>query len=81
MLRDRESSSDQDWDSFGQRVVAQIRSTGSSLASLYELETNLALVVADLGLEALSSSDEAEIRSQLGYVIGRGLGRIAVTKN
>jgi hypothetical protein len=44
------------------------------------LETNLARVVADLGLEALSSSDEAEIRSQLGYVIGRGLARIAVTK-
>jgi hypothetical protein len=60
--------------------VAQVVSTGSSFASLYELETNLARAVADLGLQPLSSSDEAEIRSRLGYVIGRGLDRIAATK-
>jgi hypothetical protein len=60
--------------------MAQVVSTGSSSGSLYECETNLARVVADLGLQPLSSSDETEFRSELGNVIGRGLEKIAVTK-
>jgi hypothetical protein len=60
--------------------VAQVVSTGSSFASLYERETSLARVVADLGLPPLSSSDEAEVRSELGQVIGKGLNKISVTK-
>jgi hypothetical protein len=60
--------------------MAQVMSTGSSWASLYECENSLARVVSDLGLPPLSSSDEEDIRSTLGHVIGRGLARIAVTK-
>jgi hypothetical protein len=60
--------------------MAQVVSTGSSFASLYECETTLVRVISDLGLRPLSSSDEAEFRSKLGDVIGRGLDRIAVTK-
>jgi hypothetical protein len=60
--------------------MAQVMSTGSYWASLYECENSLARVVSDLGLPPLSSSDEEDIRSTLGYIIGRGLARIAVTK-
>lgn len=60
--------------------MAQVASTGYSWAALYECETSLARVVADLGLEPLSLGDEAAIRSELGAVIGKGLDRIAVTK-
>jgi hypothetical protein len=60
--------------------LAQVASTGYSCAALYECETSLACVFSDLGLRPLSSSDEAEFRSKLGNVIGRGLEKIAVTK-
>jgi len=60
--------------------MAQVLSKGSSCASLYERETSLACVVSDLGLPPLSSCEEAEIRSKLGHVLGRGLDRIAVTE-
>jgi hypothetical protein len=83
-LPHRESSSDPEvallFFSPGDWVVAQVVSAGSSFASLYERETSLPRVLAELGLEPLSLGDEAAIRSELGAVIGKGLDRTAVTK-
>jgi hypothetical protein len=61
-------------------AMAQVVRKSSSCASLYECESSLARVVSDLGLRPLSLCEEAEIRSKLGNVIGRGLARIEVTK-
>jgi hypothetical protein len=61
-------------------LVARVGRTGSSVASLYEIETNFEHVVSDLALAPMSSDDEARIRGKLAEVIGRGLDWIQLSK-
>jgi len=63
-----------------EQTMAQLARTGSSCASLYECETTLAQVFSELGLRPLSASEETEIRSRFGEVIGRALMKIEVTE-
>lgn len=60
--------------------MARVGRTGSSVASLYEKETNFEQVVSDLALAPMSSDEEARIRSKLGEVIGRGLARTEISR-
>jgi hypothetical protein len=53
---------------------------GSSIASLYEMETNFEQVISDLTLASMTSDDEARIRGELAEVIGRGLDWIQLSK-
>ena len=60
--------------------MARVGRTGSSVASLYEIEANFEQVVSDLALAPMSSDKEARIRNKLAEVIGRGLARVELSK-
>ena len=59
--------------------MPRLSRTGSSGASLYEMETTLEKVVADLGLAPLSAEEESRIRDRLAVVIGRGIDENAAS--
>ena len=60
--------------------MAQLVRGGACYASLYEFESSLERVIAELDLRPLTLDEEAELRSRLGEIIGRGLNKIEVTK-
>jgi hypothetical protein len=51
--------------------MVRLLSYRPSLSALYELETNLEQVIAELGLKPLSPEDEQKIRFEVGAAIGR----------
>jgi hypothetical protein len=59
--------------------MSRMSQTGSTIASLYEIETTFDEVVADLGLAPMSAEVEETVRSGLGVVIGRGLDEFAAS--
>jgi hypothetical protein len=54
--------------------LARLIQTGSAICSLYELESTFDQVLIDLGLASTASDERERIRSDLGKVMGRGLG-------
>jgi hypothetical protein len=52
--------------------MARLSSKGASIASLYELDTNLEQVISDLGLANMSEGGKEEVRDKLHQVMGRG---------
>jgi hypothetical protein len=53
--------------------MVRLFSGGPTLSALYELDTNLEQVIAELGLKPLSSEAEEKIRFGVGAAIGRWL--------
>ena len=51
--------------------MAIIPSTGSTITSLYEKETTLSEVLAELGLTPLDEKSERELRLRLGRAFGK----------
>jgi len=60
--------------------MARLSHKGVSIASLYELDTNLEKVVSDLGLAKMSTSEMEEIRCKLQIVMGRGYGKLEMSQ-